>query len=96
MEIDFSAGWMLASLLVSTVGFGLFLYGKKQQKLVPLIAGIGLCVFPYFMANPYAMMIVGAILTAAPLSRLNALQSSRLDRPHPRQRRGPRPGIEGS
>ena len=54
------------SVLFGTIGAGYFIYGKRQQRLIPLIAGIGLCIFPYFIPNSYAMVIVGAILTAAP------------------------------
>jgi len=54
------------SVLFGTIGAGYFIYGKRQQRLIPLIAGIGLCAFPYFIPNSYAMVIVGAILTAAP------------------------------
>jgi hypothetical protein len=57
---------MIFSVLFGAIGVGYFIYGKKQQELIPLIAGIGLCVFPYFITNSYAMVIVGAILTAAP------------------------------
>ena len=57
---------LIFSILFGSIGVGYFIYGKKQQKLIPLIAGIGLCAFPYFIPNPYVMVIVGAILTAAP------------------------------
>ena len=57
---------MMFSVLFGSIGFGYFIYGKKQGKLIPLIAGLGLCIFPYFIPNPYAMVIVGTILTAAP------------------------------
>lgn len=57
---------LIFSLLFGTIGVGYFIYGKKQQRMIPLIAGIALCAFPYFIPNPYAMVIVGTILTAAP------------------------------
>ena len=57
---------MIVSILFGAIGVGYFIYGKKQQRVIPLIAGAGLCVFPYFISNPYAMVIVGAILIAAP------------------------------
>ncbi|MBK8177694.1 MAG: hypothetical protein IPK67_02070 [Planctomycetes bacterium] len=40
--MEFSANWLMASLLVSTVGGGLFLYGKKQSRLPQLLCGIAL------------------------------------------------------
>lgn len=57
---------VISSVLFGSIGVGYFIYGKKQQRLIPLIAGIGLCAFPYFIPNAYAMVIVGTILAAAP------------------------------
>ena len=57
---------LIFSFLFGSIGVGYFIYGKKQQSTIPLIAGIGLCAFPYFIANLYPMVIVGTILTAAP------------------------------
>ena len=57
---------LIASVLFGSIGVGYLIYGKKQQRLTPLIAGMALCAFPYFIPNPYAMVIVGMILAAAP------------------------------
>ena len=62
MEIEFTTGWMLAGLLVSTVGFGLFLYGKKQTRFPQLIAGIAMMVYPGFVASPMIMLVIGGVL----------------------------------
>jgi hypothetical protein len=64
-EMD-STAVLLWGLLFGSIGFGFFLYGKKQKKVVPLITGIVLCVVPYFIANVYALVIVGVILMAIP------------------------------
>ena len=61
MEID--AGWMLAGLLVSTVGFSFFLYGKKQTRFPQLLAGMAMMIYPGFVASPAIMLaIFGALL----------------------------------
>ncbi len=57
---------IMFSTLFGSIGLGYFIYGKKQQKMVPLIAGIALCAYPYFISNVYAMVGVGIILTAVP------------------------------
>ena len=57
---------LMFGVLFGSIGVGYFIYGKKQEKLIPLIAGIILCAFPYFMPNPGAMLIVGTILVVAP------------------------------
>ena len=60
-------GSLMFSMLFGSIGLGYFVYGKKQQKLIPAVAGIGLCVFPYFISNAWAMALIGAALTIAPL-----------------------------
>ena len=61
-----STAVLLWGLLFGAIGFGFFLYGKKQKTVVPLITGIALCVVPYFIANVYVLVTVGVILTAIP------------------------------
>jgi len=53
-------------MLFGAIGFGFFLYGRKQKAVVPLIAGIVLCVVPYFSANVYMLVLVGLVLVAIP------------------------------
>ena len=53
-------------MLFGAIGFGFFLYGKKQKAVVPLITGIALCVIPYFIANVYVLVGVGVVLVAIP------------------------------
>jgi hypothetical protein len=62
-EMD-STAVLLWGLLFGAIGFGFFMYGKKQKAVVPLITGIALCVVPYFIANVYALVMVGVILVA--------------------------------
>lgn len=64
-EMD-STAVLLWGLLFGSIGFGYFLYGKKQKAVVPLMTGIVLCVVPYFIANVYALVMVGVILMAIP------------------------------
>jgi hypothetical protein len=64
-EMD-STAVLLWGLLFGSIGFGYFLYGKKKKAVVPLIAGIVLCVVPYFIANVYALILIGLVLMAIP------------------------------
>jgi hypothetical protein len=57
---------LLWGLLFGSIGFGFFIYGKKQKAVVPLIAGIVLCVVPYFIANVYVLVGVGVVLVMIP------------------------------
>ena len=53
-------------IIFGAVGSGYFIYGKKQQAFVPLLTGILLCVFPYFISNIFLMLLVGCILMIVP------------------------------
>jgi len=53
-------------VLFGSVGLGFFVYGKKQQRVMPLISGISLMVFPYFVSNPYTVFGIGLTLMALP------------------------------
>lgn len=57
---------LLWSVLFSAVGLGYFLYGKKQTAVVPLVCGVALMIFPYFVSNLWLMLLIGAGLCAAP------------------------------
>jgi hypothetical protein len=55
----------MASMLIGTIGFGIFIYGKKQQRLPQLLAGVALMGYPYFVENVTAMLAIGAGVIAA-------------------------------
>lgn len=57
---------LIYSMFFGSVGIGYFIYGKKQGKMVPLLTGIVLNVFPYFMPNIYTMIFAGVILIGIP------------------------------
>lgn len=52
----------MAGFLVSAVGYGLFIYGKKQTRLPQLLAGIALMIFPGFVSSPLVMLAIGGAL----------------------------------
>ena len=53
-------------LLFGSVGLGFFIYGKRQHAPVPLLCGLGLMLFPYFVSNTWILVLVGASLMALP------------------------------
>jgi hypothetical protein len=57
---------VLFGIFAGAVGVAYFVYGRKQAKFVPLIAGILLCVYPYFVDGVLWLSVVGAALIAAP------------------------------
>ncbi|HEX9879306.1 MAG TPA: hypothetical protein VGB25_03830, partial [Candidatus Binatia bacterium] len=50
VEMDMTT-MLLSSTLFGSIGVGYFIYGKKQAQFVPLLSGIFLCVYPYFVSN---------------------------------------------
>jgi hypothetical protein len=58
MNLDGNA--LLASLLVSSVGFVSFAYGKKQRRLPQMLVGFVLMAFPYFVPSVAWMLGIGA------------------------------------
>lgn len=56
-------GW---GLVTGAFGMAYFIYGKRQQRFAPLIAGMLLCVYPYFVRGTVWLALVGAVLLAAP------------------------------
>ncbi|MEQ1793257.1 MAG: hypothetical protein ABL970_03615 [Nitrospira sp.] len=61
-----STAVLIWGLLFGAIGTGFFIYGKKQKSIVPLYVGIALCVFPYFVTNVYALVLIGVVLMAVP------------------------------
>ena len=57
---------LLWGVLFSSIGVGYFMYGRRQGKMIPLLSGVVLMVYPYFMPNTAALVIIGAIFVAVP------------------------------
>ena len=57
---------LLWGVLFSSIGLGFFVYGKKQSRLVPLVAGLALMVYPYFVDTVPLVLGVGITLIALP------------------------------
>ena len=65
-EAQLSMSSLLWGLLFGSAGLGFFLYGKKQQAVVPLFCGLALMIFPYFVSNTILLVAIGAALIALP------------------------------
>ena len=60
--MDFSTGSLLASLIVSSIGFGVFLYGKREALHPQIVVGLALMSYPYFVSSPLWMILIAALL----------------------------------
>ncbi|HEX5352971.1 MAG TPA: hypothetical protein VFW60_02725 [Rhodanobacteraceae bacterium] len=53
-------------MLFGAIGVGYFIYGKRQSMIVPLVCGIALIVYPWFVSGALLTVIVGIVLMAVP------------------------------
>lgn len=56
----------LVEMLAGAVGAGYLLYGRKQSQPVPLICGVALIAYPYFVDNIWLRLGIGVALCLAP------------------------------
>jgi len=57
---------LLWGVLFGSVGLGYLVYCKKQRAVVPLVCGLALMAFPYFVSNTVLIVLIGAALSALP------------------------------
>ena len=57
---------LLIGIVTSAIGVGYFIYGKRQTRYAPLLAGLALCVYPYFVDSVTLLVVIGVALTAVP------------------------------
>lgn len=53
-------------VIFGSIGFGFFLYGKKQNVIIPIISGIGLMAIPYLISSALVLVSTGIVLMALP------------------------------
>ena len=56
----------IVGIIAGAFGAGYFIYGKRQTKVVPMLAGVLLCIYPYFTDNLFWLSVIGVLLLAAP------------------------------
>jgi hypothetical protein len=61
-----TTAWLLWGLVFSSIGMGYFIYGKKQGRAAPLLCGIALMVYPYFIDSMWGTLGIGVVLMAIP------------------------------
>jgi predicted membrane protein len=64
MRVDTSS--LLWGLLFGSIGLGFLIYGRKQRAVVPLVSGLALMVFPYFVSNIFLLVTIGVVIIAIP------------------------------
>jgi len=63
--VSLDPGLLFLSLITSGIGFVLFLYGKKQERMPQLLGGIVMMVYPYFVSTFVLNVVIGVAIVAA-------------------------------
>ena len=59
----FSLYTILLAVIFGLVGFAAFRYGRKNSEPRPLILGIALMAYGYFVTNAWVSLAIGSVLT---------------------------------
>jgi hypothetical protein len=57
---------LLIGIVTGALGVGYFIYGRRQERFAPLLSGVLLCVYPYFVDSVGWLVVIGAALAAVP------------------------------
>ena len=57
---------IFTGLIFGSIGMGYIVYGRKQANIMALLAGVGLCVFPYFTNSVWMSIAIGVGLVLLP------------------------------
>lgn len=57
---------LLVGLMVSLIGSGYVLYGRKQGHTIALLCGLTLTLIPWFLTNPWWLAISCILLMGLP------------------------------
>jgi len=60
--MDIETGSLIASLIVSAIGFVVFGYGKRLQRVPQIVVGLVLMGFPYLVPSVPLMAGIAAVL----------------------------------
>jgi len=56
---------LFAAIVFGGIGMAAFVYGKKAGTMKPILIGIGLMVYPYFVSQTWLLFGVGILLTGS-------------------------------
>ena len=60
-----SPSFLFASLIWGSIGFGYFIYGKKQQSLPAMVGGILMMAVSYFVSSALGMSLISVLVIVA-------------------------------
>jgi uncharacterized membrane protein len=59
--------FLLAALVIGSVGFAYVIYGRKQSVTLAWIAGLGLMALPYLLDSLIGVVVIDVVLMALPI-----------------------------
>ena len=59
-------GRLVIGIITGALGVAYIVYGRRQTKFVPLIAGVFLCVYSHFIDSWVWLCVIGVLLVVAP------------------------------
>jgi hypothetical protein len=62
--VSLDPGWIVASLIVSSVGFILLNYGRKFARVPQIVVGLAMLIYPYFVPGVLVNVLVAVGLLA--------------------------------
>jgi hypothetical protein len=62
--MTFALPALLISLLFGSIGLGIFLYARRQVRMLLLAVGLALMIYPYFVSSWRLSLAIGTLLTA--------------------------------
>ena len=65
-QITMNATQLFLGVIFSSIGLGYFMYGKKQKMTVPLVCGLFLMIYPYFIESTTLLSVIGVIISILP------------------------------
>lgn len=66
--MNFSGWGLLAGVVFGSIGVGYLMYGRRQTRIVHVVCGMLLMVFPWFVSNLAALLGIGLALVLAPFA----------------------------
>ena len=50
-----------------SIGMGMFVYGKRERAMVPLVCGVALSALPYVISSVVGLIAAGSVLALVPV-----------------------------
>ena len=59
----FNSANLIGGLIFGSIGFVAFIYGKRMHVWKPMLLGLALMAYPYFVENDVALFAIGILGT---------------------------------